>query len=290
MIHKNLRCHIYALIAVSIWGATFVSTKLLITAGLSPTEIFLYRFFIAYAGLLAASHHHFRSNNLKDEAMLALCGLCGGSLYFITENTALQLTYASNVSLIICTAPIITILLGHTFYKTPYKRNLLLGAFIALAGVGLVVYHGSDGMNIMPYGDLLTILAAALWACYCITLKRFTHTYSTIFITRKVFFYGLVSALLIMAATSSPLHLSLLRQPLVYGNLLYLGIGASLICYLMWNTTVGILGAEKTSNYLYIVPLVTILASVIILSEPFTILMAFGSLAIISGVYIAVKP
>ena len=102
--------HILAIISVCIWGLTFISTKILLAAGLSAEIIFFYRFLMAYVCMIAIYHKRLFADNRKDEFMLLLSGITGGSLYFVTENTALALTFASNVSLIICTAPLFTIM------------------------------------------------------------------------------------------------------------------------------------------------------------------------------------
>ena len=109
--------HLIAIITVAIWGTTFVSTKILIQHGLTPSEIFFYRFALAYLCMWAVSYKKFFAHTLKDELLLLLAGLCGGTIYFITENTALGITLASNVSLIVCTSPILTTFLSYLFKK-----------------------------------------------------------------------------------------------------------------------------------------------------------------------------
>lgn len=286
---KDLLYHSIAILTVIIWGTTFVSTKILINTGLTPVEILLYRFVLAYFCILTVAHRKLWANNPKDELLLFLSGLCGGSLYFIAENTALGITLASNVSLLICTAPIITAILARIFYKEPLRKGLLYGSLVALFGVGLVVFNGSVLLKVNPLGYFLTLIAATMWAFYCLILKRLSRSYTTLFITRKVFFYGILS--LVVYYMFFPLHIKpeLLKMPVVYLNILFLGVVASMLCYIMWNTAVRVLGASKTANYIYIVPLITLLTSAIFLSETITITSGLGALAIISGVYIAEK-
>lgn len=279
--------HVVAIVTVAIWGGTFVSTKILINHGLAPIEIFLYRFLLAYLCIIPFSMRKLFADNVRDELMLLLCGLCGGSLYFISENTALGITFASNVSLLICTAPIFTMLLGSVCFHQPLRKWMLGGSLLALVGVGMVVYNGSMDLGVNPLGDFLALVAALLWACYSVMLRRLGYHYSTFFITRKVFFYGLLTASLFLIITSSTFNFGKLSIPVVWINLLFLGFVASMLCYVMWNAAVKVIGAAKTSNYIYCVPLVTILASVIFLSEPVTAVMLLGTVCIIGGVYIA---
>lgn len=286
-IGSNILYHGIAILTVIIWGTTFVSTKILINLGLTPAEILLYRFVLAYFCILTVSHKKLWARSLKDEFLMLLSGICGGSLYFIAENTALGITLASNVSLLICTAPVITSILSHIFYKEPLKKSMLYGSLVALLGVGLIVFNGSVLLKINPLGDFLTIVAAISWAFYCIILKRLSRHYPTLFITRKVFIYGILTLLFYFIYEPLRINCDLLKLPVVYLNLLFLGCVASMLCYLMWNTAVRYLGASKTANYIYIVPLITLLTSAIFISEKLTVVSLIGACCIIGGVYIA---
>ncbi len=283
--------HIIAIVTVAVWGTTFVSTKVLIQKGLSPAEILLYRFTLAYAGIWLLGRRKLLSKSIKDELMFVAAGLCGGSLYFIFENTALEITLASNVSLIICTSPIFTAFLSFLIYrKEKLKSHLILGSFMALLGVALVVFNGSFILQISPLGDILTILSSLSWAFYGIILRQLNGRYSILFITRKVFFYGIVTLLpFIFLSPSATITPSLLTQPVILVNILFLGLIASLLCFVMWNSAVKELGVVQTSNHIYFVPLVTLLTSAIIIDEQITMVALLGSVFILFGVYVAEK-
>ena len=283
--------HLIAILTVAIWGLTFIATKVLINHGLTPQEIFFYRFLIAYIGIWAISPKRLFATSLKDELWLAAGGIFGGSLYFFTENTALGITQASNVSFIICTAPLLTTILSLLFYHKSEKatKGLLGGSLLALVGVGLVVFNGSVVLKLSPVGDLLTLLAALSWAFYSLVIKRMTGHYPTVFITRKIFFYGVLTIL--PAFLLQPLRpdFGMLLQPVVLSNLLFLAVLASLVCYVLWNVVLKQLGTVKASNYIYLNPLVTMVASVIILHEQITWITLMGAACIILGVYLAEK-
>lgn len=280
--------HIITILTVAIWGTTFVSTKVLIGYGLSPIEILFYRFLLAYVCIWFVCPRKLFAKNIKDELLFVGTGLSAGSLYFVLENTALKITLASNVSLIICTAPIFTAFLSHFIYRKEHiKPHLIFGSIIALLGVALVVFNGSFILQINPLGDILTILAALSWAFYGIILKRLNGHYSTLFITRKVFFYGIITLLPFILFSSDVFHTHLLTDPTIIANLLFLGVVASLLCYIMWNSAVKELGVIQTSNYIYFVPLVTLLTSAIVINEQITTIALLGSVFILFGVYVA---
>ena len=285
---SNLIPHLFASLSVIVWGITFVSTKTLIGQGLSPLQIFVYRFALAYVCMLPLMRRLWAAS-LRDELTLMLGGLTGGSIYFLTENTALGLTFASNVSLLISTAPLFTMLLERVIWGTRLRKSMLGGSIIALAGVATVIISSSVEFSLSPLGDFLTIVAAILWAGYCLVVKSMSKKYDTFFITRKVFFYGIISVLPFFLLTTDSSEYALLKETYVWINLLYLGLLASMLCYLMWNVAVRALGADKASNYIYVVPLVGVLASAIFLGEPLTVDSSIGAAAVIGGVFIAEK-
>ncbi|MDE6824383.1 MAG: EamA family transporter [Duncaniella sp.] len=285
---SNLIPHLFASLSVIVWGITFVSTKTLIGQGLSPLQIFVYRFALAYLCMLPLMRRLWAAS-LRDELTLMLGGLTGGSIYFLTENTALGLTFASNVSLLISTAPLFTMLLERVIWGTRLRKSMLGGSIIALAGVATVIISSSVEFSLSPLGDFLTIVAAILWAGYCLVVKSMSKKYDTFFITRKVFFYGIISVLPFFLLTTDSSEYALLKETYVWVNLLYLGLLASMLCYLMWNVAVRALGADKASNYIYVVPLVGVLASAIFLGEPLTVYTIIGAAAVIGGVFIAEK-
>lgn len=287
--NRILLFHLITALVVIIWGTTFVSTKVLIQHGLGPIEIMFYRFVLAYFCLLMVSHKRLWADNWKDEFMLILSGLTGGTFYFVAENTALGITQASNVALLVCTTPIFTALLVHWIFKEPLRRNMIIGSIIALIGVGLVVFSGSVLLQINPLGDFLSIMAALMWAVYCLILKPLGKKYPTAFITRKVFLYSVISLLVYFLFDPLQVKTEVLFHPVVTLNLLFLGIVASMLCFIAWNAAVKVLGPSRTANYIYVQPFSTLVLSSIILSEVITLASMIGALCIIGGVYLAEK-
>jgi drug/metabolite transporter (DMT)-like permease len=287
---KQIPYFIMAAFTVAVWGATFVSTKILLQHGLSPAEIFFYRFLLAYLAIWLFCPKRLWAAGRKDEILLFCAGLTGGSLYFIAENTALDITLASNVSLIVSASPLLTALLSHLFVKGErLKKPLVYGSLLALSGVALVVYNGNFILRINPAGDLLSLTAALMWGLYTIILKRLDTRYPILFITRKVFFYGLLTLAPVFYLQQPAARTDILLQPAVAGNLLFLGFIASMLCYILWNIAVKHLGAIRTTNCIYFMPLVTLLTSAIIIRETITPVALLGAACILGGLCLSEK-
>lgn len=285
--------HVGALITVTAWGTSFLSTKILMErGGFSPVEMYVYRFAAAYLILLALTVRHIRSNSWKDEGTFALCGICSGSLYFITENYALQLTTTANVSLLASISPIFTTFLMAILFRQKLKSGVLLGSVIAFGGVACIIFSHGTGLELRPAGDLLALSAALCWAIYSVAIKRVLPFYSSMFISRKLFFYGVITGIPLLLMQHTPTHLSLLwdlSQPTYLLNFLFLVLMCSLMAYLIWNEAMKYLGPVTSNNYLYLQPLVTMVAGFFFLGEKIYLLGYVGCVLIIGGLILSDK-
>jgi drug/metabolite transporter (DMT)-like permease len=283
--------HFLAAVVVLIWGCTFINSKLLLNHGMEAHEIYALRFLFAYVCILFISPRKLWSDSWQDELRMFVLGITGGTLYFITENEAVRIGYVNNVSFIVCTAPMVTTLLALIFIKeVKATRNLVVGTILATLGVGFVIFNGHFVLNLNPLGDMLALCACLCWAIYSILLKNVSEKYSAVFITRKVFFYGLVTVLPVFIF--SPWHFSLnsFMRPVVWGNLLFLGFVASFMCFVLWSWVSKQLGALVASNYIYLNPISTVVFSAIFLGETMTPMAFIGSSMILFGVYLSNKP
>jgi drug/metabolite transporter (DMT)-like permease len=260
----------------------------LIQNGLSPTEIFTYRFALAYVAICFFAPRRLFAASWRDELLMMAAGFTGGSLYFITENTALETTLASNVSLLVCTAPVLTALLSKAFWpRESLGRGLWPGTLAALAGSALVVFNGSFVLRLSPVGDMLSIAAALSWAFYSIIIRGLGERYSTMFITRKVFFWGLVTLVPFLLLPGADYHPRALAQPAVWGNLLFLGLVASFACFAVWNRVMKEIGVVASSNYIYLNPVFTMSAAALVLGERVTWIALVGLVLIAAGLWMA---
>lgn len=288
---RIVSAHVGASITVFIWGATFIATKMLLDT-FSPIEILVIRFVVGYIGLFLYDLVFLRkvkgTFNLKEEALFALAGLSGVVIYFMLENVALTYTYASNVGILVALAPLTTALFVALLVKDEkLKVNFITGFLVATFGVALVVFNGSVKLHLSPKGDILALSATLGWAVYSITLKRIGQTNLPVTtFTRKIFFWGILFMIPIALMGDFSLSkgdFSLLNTLL----LLFLGLGASAFCFVSWNFAVKVLGVLKTSAYIYLTPLISLVTAAIILKEQVTFMAIAGCFLILGGLYIS---
>jgi drug/metabolite transporter (DMT)-like permease len=271
---------------------------LLLLSGLSPAQIFTLRFIIAYILLLGYSltkNHRWFSKVWQDEVLMFALGLTGGTLYFLTENTAMNYTTTTNTSLIVSLSPLVAALLISLFYKSLRLNKVQsIGMLMAAMGVATVVLNGHFVLHLSPIGDSLAFSAALCWGFYSLLMIPANMRYDTIFVTRKVFFYGLVAmipyylltpdeAIIFTPAVARFFNFQILL------NLLFLGCVASMTCFLAWNWVLKKLGPVIATNYVYFNPVTTILFAWVVLSEQITIYFILGTILILVGMYLADK-
>ena len=280
--------HILAILTSAIWGTTFISSKLLLQEGLSPAAIMILRFVLAYVLMLPFVKGKWFCKNLKDELLMVLLGISGGSLYFLLENTALVYTQASNVAIIIAATPLLTMLTINLLDRGKGASKRLYGySLMSLAGVALVILNGIFVLKLNPIGDLLTFGAVVTWVIYSIIIAKVQERYSSWMITRKIFFYGVVTLLRYFLIEPWDVTWEMMSRPMVWGNIAYLGVLASLGCYMTWNIVIKQLGAVDATNYLYINPIVAMITANLLLGERITPLAIAGTALILVGVYLA---
>lgn len=284
------RGHLAAFVTILIWGTTFISTKVLLR-DFAPIEILLIRFVIGYAALWCVRPHSLKTRDKKQEWYFAAAGLCGITLYYLLENIALTYTLASNVGVIISIAPFFTAIFAWMFLhdRRPGIR-FVIGFLMAMAGIALLSFGKDVNLQVNPIGDLLGVAAAVIWAAYAILTKKISgFGYDTILTTRRIFFYGLLFMIPISFVMGVDVELRDLAVGGVLPNLLFLGLGASALCFVTWNTAVKHLGSVKTSVYIYMVPVITAVTSAVILHETLTATAACGIVLTLAGLFLSEK-
>lgn len=285
---KKVAGHLIACGTQIMWGATFVSTKVLLKYFL-PVEVLFTRAVLAFLALFLLYPHALKVQEKKRELVFAGAGLTGIVLYFMLENTALTMTYASNVGIIVTCAPFFVAVVVGLFYKSerPHK-NFYIGFIIAIAGVILISLNGQKSLNLNPAGDFLAFLAMISWGFYSVLIKKIGEwNYPMAAVTRRIYFYGIIFLIPILIQQHASWGFDALRKPEVILNFLFLGLGASAMGFFLWNLATKWIGAIKTSVYIYVSPIVTVVLSLIVLHEKITFFSAVGAVLILIGLLLS---
>ncbi len=291
---KNIPAHISAIITIFIWGMTFVSTKILLK-DFYPVEILFLRFLIGFFVLFLICPGGIKINGFKKELLFIFAGFFGITLYYLFENIALCFTYAANVGVIMSCAPFAVGILSYFVFRKKNREKLYLNFFLgfltAIIGIYLISFKNTK-IEINPLGDFLAICASFIWAIYSILIKKISnYGYSTIQVTKRIFFHGIILMIPFLIyfekIQGNNLNFETFLNPVNFLNLLYLSLGASAFCFIWWNYSLKKLGAVKTSIYIYLVPVICAVSSVLILGEKLDVFSISGIILVIFGLILS---
>ena len=283
---SRLGAHVLAFLVAVLFGLTFISTKWLYGFGMGPFAVLMWRSLLAYGFLLLIAPKNLWSGNLRDELRIAALGIVSSTLYLGLQNLAIAWAPASSVSVVASTAPLMTALLALVWLRA-FRMHWKSGLGLCSAATGLcLVLFDSAAMQDLPLTGYWLALGSALgWGLYSMILRTVADR-PILFVARKATGYGMM-ALLPFFLLEEPTEVSVLLEPVVIANLLFLAVGATALSFMLWHKAVRVLGTQGASPWLYASPLVTVTVGLAFFNESMSFVGLMGAAMILCGVYIA---
>jgi drug/metabolite transporter (DMT)-like permease len=279
---------LYALMAISFWGVSFVSTKAVL-GKLDPYSLLVIRFGIGtlFLLLLLLLQRHRLQISIKYVPHLLVLGILGVFVHQLLQATALLTINASAAGWLISFSPVFTVILSMLFLHEKMSIPKAVGMVLAVTGV-LIISTTRTGQSIqftMNIGFLLMVLSTFNWAIYSVLLKSLKIPYPPLVITFYMCLLGLILTTPFIIRNRGWEDLSLLNHS-EWAHLLFLGVFVSGIAYLYWGKSLEVLEASKVSMFLYLEPIATLIAAVLLLKEKVLLISVAGGIIIIIGVII----
>jgi drug/metabolite transporter (DMT)-like permease len=275
------------LVAVVIWGWTFVATKILV-AEIGPVEVFALRLAIGlpFLGLVLLWKRVPLRFARADLGPLVLGGAIL-TLHFLVQIAGIVTTTATNTAWIVAVSPLALALLASVLLRERIGRGGVLGIAIATLGVVLLVSQGHLAQLgwLRNTGDWLVLASAFTWALYTVTTRDLSRRGNPLAVTFALLAVAAVFTGLLFAATANLASVRVL-SPRGIAALLYLGIPGLALGQWFWQEGVARLGAARAGLYLYLEPLATLALAVPLLGEPFGWFVALGGGLVLTGVYV----
>ncbi len=273
-----------ALLVTMMWGLNYVSSKVLFLQGAGPMGVLAVKIAIAWAVLALIAPKWIFADSPKHELMFALLGLTYVPLYQGLETLAIYHGQVSDIASVMACSPLMVAVIAVLGLKNAKVHwTMWLGIIIALTGVCLILIDTGliNGLSIM--GIFLALGAGLGWALHSMFLKSFAG-YPPSFIMRKAMGYGLLM-ILPFAFYENSLTLSMLEEPVVVGNFLFLAIGVMVIASVLWMRVTHELGNQAVEGWLYLVPLIAMTTGVFVLDNEVTFIGVMGLIMILCGVW-----
>jgi drug/metabolite transporter (DMT)-like permease len=287
-LRAKLTASIYALLSISFWGVSFVSAKAVL-AKLDPYSLLVLRFGLGALFLLMIlllNRYRLRIS-FKYIPHLVVLGILGVFVHQVLQATALLTINASSAGWLISFSPIFTVILSVLFLHEKMDVKKAIGMVVAITGVFLVTTtrSGHSFEFALNIGFILMILSTLNWAIYSILLKRLHIPYPALLVTFYMSLIGFMLTLPFIIRNRGWESLPTLTQT-EWAHLLFLAIFVSGIGYWYWGKALEVLDASRVSMFIYLEPLVTLIAAIFLLHEKFILISAIGGIIIIIGVVI----
>jgi drug/metabolite transporter (DMT)-like permease len=285
---SKLTAAFYATMSISFWGVSFVSTKAVLVK-LDPFSLLVLRFGIGtiFLLLLLLIQRNRLLISIKYIPHVMVLGILGVFVHQVLQATALLTINASAAGWLISFSPIFTVILSIFFLDERLSIIKALGMLLAITGV-LIVTTTRSGQSFqfaINMGFLLMLLSTLNWAVYSVLLKSLKIPYSPLLITFYMSLIGLLLTTPFIIRNRGWESLSLLSYT-EWAHLVFLGVFVSGMAYWFWGKALQVLEASKVSMFLYLEPITTLIAAVLLLHEKVFLISATGGLIIIIGVII----
>jgi len=277
-----------ALLAVGFWGVSFVATRAVV-AEISPATVIFAR--SGLGGLLLVSILALRREPVlppRDAVgMLALMGFVGVAFHGVLQAVALRLTTAVDAGWLVALIPVWSAILAAVLLRERLRPRRVAGLAIGFAGAALVVTRGDPGAARLALpstqGDLLLLASTLNWAVYTVlghgTIRRLGPTRAT----AGAMLLGWLMLAPSFVATAGWSELARLSAG-GWSALLFLGVACSGLGYLFWYGALERIEATRVAALLYLEPLVTLAAAMLLLGEHVGLATAVGGLVVMGGV------
>ncbi|EKA7416625.1 DMT family transporter [Vibrio parahaemolyticus] len=272
---------------VMIWGGNSIVNKMAAST-IEPSAMSFYRWFVAMVLLTpfclpaVIKQRHVIRPYLTKLAFLALLGMVlNQSLGYYAGLT----TTASNMALITSLVPLISVFLSVLLLGKSVSMLSIVGGVISLGGLAFMLGHGDVTYFLhqdMTQGDSLMLLAALVYAAYCVLLKRWKMPFNSLTL---VYMQGFFSVIML-----TPLWLSseqLLPSQEALPLIAYAGIAASIFAPLMWVKAIDLIGADSSAMFMNLMPVVSVALASTLLGEEIHVYHIIGGLMVISGVILS---
>ncbi len=280
---EKLKYLLMALLTIVLWGASLPVTTILLEHGFSPNLITFTRFSAASLIMFIFFRKRLTEKIAAiDRKYFYFMGLGGTTLFFFFENSALKFTTVTNTALITATIPLFTLLTAAIFYNKKILWQNLIGLPLGLAGTVLLFVEDLQQSEINLKGDLLVLGSVVMWILYSFSYRKVMDRYSPVTVVFHTFLYGCCFAaplLLLDIGSFSGIRFN----SSVLSAILFLAVLCSFLGYYLWTLALKNIGVKATSNFILLMPVVSVGVSIVFLSEPFTLKIFVAGCSIIAS-------
>ena len=277
----------------TLFGLSYIVTKEATqTAG--AFALLGWRFLIAFIAMSLCAVCGFIQLDLRGKSIkpLLLVAIFSPCLYFTGETIGVQNTSASESGVFLACIPVVSLMASTLILKKKPSKMQVAGILTTLVGVVMTVFSVGSSSSLSAVGYAFLSIAVLAYALYSVFVEKASdHTGA------EVTFFMLMAGAIMFGAIAVCEGLSngrigdLLTLPFKEKTfalaILYQGIGCSMLGFLLSNIAIAKIGVNRTASFVGVATVVSIIAGILILKEPFSVYQLIGAVTIVAGVYMA---
>ena len=281
-----------AILATLIWSGNFIIARGVIKT-IPPVTLGFYRWLTASVIILPFAWKYFIAEiKIVKERFwfFFLAAVTGVSMFNTFVYISAHHSEAINIAILgTCSSPIMSVILARVFLREKISALRIAGMLVSITGILLLLSKGNlENLASFRFsrGDWWILAAAFTFAIYNTTVKKKPQAMHPVNFLFVIFLLGTIILF--------PFYLSELNSKggiaINAGNLsaiLYLGIGTSVICFLIWNKAIGILGAGRTALFGNLIPVFSSMEAVFLLGEKITHIHIISFILVVAGLVVA---
>ena len=271
----------------AIWGLNFTVVKAALTE-IEPLAFNALRFSCAAVAvwLLVRGTGRQLVPRRKDWGIVVLLAIIGHVLFQIGFIFGLDWTLTGNAALLLSTSPVWVLVISFAMGRERLNPAIVGGVLTTIAGMVILITGGAQQMGTARLGDLFVLSAAVSWAAYTVLAHRMVRRRGALHVTAWTLWAGL--PFIVLAGVPELIRMDWTAISLrVWFGVVYAGVFAIGIAYLLWYRGVRVIGQNRTSVYQNLVPVIALISAWLWLAEKPTTQQLIGAGVILSGVVAA---
>jgi drug/metabolite transporter (DMT)-like permease len=290
---QRIKAYMALLTAPLLWGGALVAGRI-VSAGVPPISAAFIRFVMTsflLALVVRIKEGYFPRPKREAVPALVLAGLSGVALFNIFLFSGLALVSAGRSAVIIAMTPAMVALVSALLYKERQSILFPVALLLAFAGAVVVITEGNIASILRSppgLGDLFMLGCVASWTVYSFAGRRAVQDVAPL---TAIFYTSMIgaAALALPALLEGGIPVLFASPAIVWGNLLYMSIGAAGFAHVFYYIGIREVGADRSAIFMNLEPISALLLGLLLLGEAISLPLAVGSIMVLGGVSLATK-
>ena len=292
MSNKNYSAYLFLVLATFCWSGNFIVGKFATLYEIPPLTLNVFRWISVWFILIPFTYKEIFENLpyiKKNWFVISFMGVITISTFNSVVYFALNYTQVINSVLMLSAIPAATIVLSSLMKIEETNIFQLLGLVLSIIGIGSIISNG-DIQKIISLdfnkGDMWMLVCVITWSLYSTLIKKNNFKLSQFTLIQLMVSVGILFLIpQFFYEKSIGLELSLDKNFILI--LIYVAIFPAIAAYYFWQKGIEIIGPNRASMFIQLMPLFSAVMAIIIFKEKFELYHFVGAIFILSGIYLS---